>query len=131
MNNIVLSGRLIKNPERVASKNGKNFTNICISVRKFGKDENGYPKSMLVNCVAFGMTGENVAKYFSKGDTIIVSGELDINKSNDKTYTSVVINGFDFCGKRDGSEEASDTPTEKTVAPDMPSEASVDLPFDF
>ena len=135
MNNCVFSGRLINNVERVAyGTEGKNMTNFCISIITYGKDENGYPKSFLLNCTAFGNTGKIISEHFSKGDSIIVSGKLNISKGkNDKMYTSLTVSNFDFCGAKNDNAREENATVEKveTVAPVLEEAPEADLPFDF
>ena len=55
---------------------------------------------MFINLKAFGETAENIAKYFKKGNGIIINGKLDVSqyeKEGQKTsFTAVVVNSFDF-----------------------------------
>jgi len=54
-----------------------------------------------VRCVAFGKTAENIAKYFTKGSKIYLSGKLKTRsweKEGVKQYiTEVIVNEFQFC----------------------------------
>ena len=74
------------------------------------------------NCVAFGSTAENIAKYFHKGDRILISGRLENNQYTNKegqkvTTTRIVVEQFDFIElkpKEDPKEpESMDIPEEE------------------
>jgi single-strand DNA-binding protein len=54
-------------------------------------------KTIYMNCGAFGKNADNIAKYFAKGDEIIIAdGVLSQKKHEEKTYTSIVINQWEF-----------------------------------
>lgn len=96
LNNVILQGRLTGDVEVKVMNNQKQtkYANFNIAVPKT-KDE-----AMFVPVKAFGETAENIAKYFKKGNGIIINGKLDISqyeKDGQKTsFTAVVVNSFDF-----------------------------------
>ncbi len=62
-------------------------------------------------CVAFGKTGENIAKYFAKGSLIMIDGKLTLDSWEDKdgkkhNAHKIMVLGFDFTGER--SEQKQD-----------------------
>ena len=74
LNNIVLMGRLIKDPEKRYTQSGKPVTSFCVACeRDFLKGEK---ETDFFDVVTWGRTADFVEKYFSKGRTIIVSGRL-------------------------------------------------------
>ena len=96
LNNVILQGRLTGDVEIKVMNNQKQtkYANFSIAVPKT-KDE-----AMFINLKAFGETAENIAKYFKKGNGIIINGKLDVSqyeKEGQKTsFTAVVVNSFDF-----------------------------------
>ena len=96
LNNVILQGRLTGDVEVKTMNNQKQtkYANFSIAVPKT-KDE-----AMFINLKAFGETAENIAKYFKKGNGIIINGKLDVSqyeKDGQKTsFTAVVVNSFDF-----------------------------------
>lgn len=96
LNNVILQGRLTGDVEVKTMNNQKQtkYANFSIAVPKT-KDE-----AMFINLKAFGETAENIAKYFKKGNGIIINGKLDVSqyeKEGQKTsFTAVVVNSFDF-----------------------------------
>lgn len=96
LNNVILQGRLTGDVEVKVMNNQKQtkYANFSITVPKT-KDE-----AMFINLKAFGETAENIAKYFKKGNGIIINGKLDVSqyeKEGQKTsFTAVVVNSFDF-----------------------------------
>lgn len=96
LNNVILQGRLTGDVEVKTMNNQKQtkYANFSIAVPKT-KDE-----AMFINLKAFGETAENIAKYFKKGNGIIINGKLDVSqyeKEGQKTsFTAVVVTSFDF-----------------------------------
>lgn len=90
MNQVSLIGRLGGDPE---TKNG--VVKFSIATNDGTNDK---PKTNWHNIVAFGKTGEILAKHLNKGSQIGITGRLDYNKFEDKTYTSVIVERFTFVG---------------------------------
>lgn len=73
-------------------------------------------KVCFIECVAFSKTGENIDKYFSKGDPIFVSGELTFDQwtAQDGTKRSkhkINVRSFEFIsGKKEGGSPAQSDP---------------------
>lgn len=100
MNNHIIHGRLVRDPELTPRKNsdGSDRVNFTVAVdRRFGDESDFF------DCVAFGKRAETIDKYFKKGQEIITWGEGHINSYEDrngvkrKSY-SIFVEGFDFCG---------------------------------
>lgn len=93
MNQVILMGRLTKDPETRTS--GETFVaRYTLAVdRRFKKD--GDAEADFISCVAFGKGAEFADKYLKKGTKIIVSGRLQTgsytNKDGQKVYTTDVI----------------------------------------
>lgn len=100
-NRVVISGRLVAEPELTTSRNGTTITKFRIAnnCRKGSEKHVNW-----INCVAFGKTAEIIEKYAHKGQLIIVDGKLDISEftrrdtGENVRYTSVVVNNFTFAG---------------------------------
>lgn len=62
------------------------------------------------NCVAWGKLGENIAKFFTKGQKIALTGGISQDRwEKDGEKRSVVkirVQGFDFCGSKEGAPES-------------------------
>lgn len=96
MNNIVLIGRITKDPELKYTNNGKGNTRFTLAVQR-NKDETDF-----INCVAWEKTAENIAEYFKKGSQIAVQGSIrtgSYEKDGRTVYTTDVwVYKFDFIG---------------------------------
>ena len=90
MNNIVVMGRITKDPE--IKKYGDNKKMLVFSVADNITSEN----TNFFDCIAYGKTAKFISEYFKKGDPIYVSGSVNIKvtKKNDKVYTNVNINVY-------------------------------------
>lgn len=101
MNNIVLIGRMTKNPELKYTNNGKGNTRFTLAVQR-NKDETDF-----INCVAWEKTAENIAEYFKKGSQIAVQGAIrtgNYEKDGRTIYTTDVwVYKFDFIGNSNSS----------------------------
>ena len=97
MNNVIIMGRLTRDPELKYSQAGKAYCRFTIAVnRDFNKDEADF-----INCLAFGKTAETIAEWLGKGRRIALQGRIQIgnyeNKNGDKVNTfEVVADRFEF-----------------------------------
>ena len=80
-----------------AGESGRSRMNGAFSVKRSykAKDEQYY-KEDLINFVAFGAQADYMHNYVKRGDTVAVSGSLQVDKivdsdGNSRTYTSIVI----------------------------------------
>ncbi len=97
MNNVVLMGRLTRNPD-VRYSQGENsmavarFTLAVDRAYSRKKDENS---TDFISCVAFGKTAEFAEKYLKQGTKIALSGRIQTgsytNKDGNKVYTTDVV----------------------------------------
>lgn len=95
MNKIELMGRLVADVEVKKGKTGTEYTNFTIAVPRKGNKE----ITDFINCVAFGKICDALVKYTEKGNRIIVTGSLNLDKFTDKdgnSHTSVTILVDDF-----------------------------------
>ena len=85
LNNIVIMGRLTKDPELRRTGSGVAVTSFTIACDRDFNPKDGSEKEVdFIDCNAWRGTGEFVSKYFSKGSMAIVSGRLQIRNWTDK-----------------------------------------------
>lgn len=117
MNFIAIHGRLVRDPETRHTQSGVAVTTITVAVdRAYSGD--GEKQADFFDCVFWRQGAEFVSKYFSKGEEIIVQGEMQSRKWTDKDgnpRTSWEIQNCqaEFCG----SAKASDNAQNITVQP--------------
>ncbi len=99
MNNLVLIGRLTRDPElRFIPNSGKAVARFAIVVnREYSKEK----EADFFNIVVWGKPAENVANYVQKGRLVGINGSLRNNNYEDKNGTKhytieVVANRVEF-----------------------------------
>ncbi|MEG2620884.1 MAG: single-stranded DNA-binding protein [Bacilli bacterium] len=76
LNQIVIVGRLVRNPELRTTDNGKNVTNITLAVPRSYKNVNGEYETDYVDCVLWSGVAESTTEYCHKGDLLGVKGRV-------------------------------------------------------
>lgn len=84
LNNIILMGRLTRDPELRTTNSGTSVASFALAVDRDFKDQNGEKKTDFIEVVAWRNTAEFVTKYFTKGRMAVVSGRLQIREWTDK-----------------------------------------------
>lgn len=115
MNKIIVKGRLTHTPEPKKFGDNTVTTFTVAANRKYSKD-----KTDFINCEAWRSTGEFVAKYFGKGQEILVTGELHLDPYEKdgvkKTIAKVVVDDVEFCGSKADSRNT----LEEVTGDDLP-----------
>lgn len=119
MNNVVLIGRLVRDPELRTAGETK-VTNVALAVdRKMSKAKKaefeaaGKPTADFINIVAFGKLAETFEKHLGKGRLIGVQGKIQTGsyeaKDGTKRYTTdVVVSQMDILDWPDKGKEEDD-----------------------
>lgn len=76
INNVILIGRLVREPELRKSSSGNSIANFTIAVDNRMKSPDGERTASFIPCVAFSQTADNVVKFVSKGSQVAVQGSL-------------------------------------------------------
>ncbi len=113
MNQVVLIGRLVKDPElRFVAGSGRAVANFTIAVDKEMSREKkaemsaaGKPTADFIRIVAWGKTAELCADYLAKGRQVAVNGSINTGsyktQSGETRYTTdVVANRVEFIGSK-------------------------------
>ena len=96
LNQTVLMGRLVRDPELRRTQSGVPVATFRIAVdRDYGNRETGEREADFLDVVAWRQTAEFVSKYFSKGSMAAVTGRLQSRSWTDnqgnKRYTVEVV----------------------------------------
>lgn len=134
INNIIIHGRLTADPELKQTPSGVSVCTISVAVdRSYTKGEEKTTDFFSVVC--WRGLAEVVAKYFNKGKEIIVNGEMQSRKWQDKdgnsrTAWEIQAQTVDFCGSKI-AEKAEEVKTETVTVPAgfVPVDGDSDLPF--
>ena len=96
LNQIVVVGRLVENPEIKKSEEEKNRTVITLACPRPFKNADGVYETDFIDCVLWNSIAENTAEYCKKGDIVGVKGRLQTVISEDKKYTEVIAEKVTF-----------------------------------
>lgn len=94
LNQIVIVGRLVKDPELKETEKGKKVTNITLAVPRSYKNVNGEYDTDFIDCVLWTGVAENTAEYCKKGDLLGVKGRVQsrtYEKEEQKKYVTEVV----------------------------------------
>lgn len=102
MNNVVLVGRLTRDPELRTTPNGIATCQISLAVNGV-PNANGERTTDFINITVWRRQAENVAKYCSKGSQVGVVGRIhtrsyDANDGSKRYVTEVVADNVTFLG---------------------------------
>lgn len=125
LNVVTIMGRMARDPELRKTGNGKSVASFSLAVERDRKNESGDRDVDFIDCVAWGQTGDFVAKYFQKGSMAIVSGRLQIRGWSDKDgnkrrAAEIVANSVYFGSSKNGEQK----PADSFAAPSYASSAS-------
>jgi len=145
VNNIVLVGRLTRDPEMRYTPSGSSVARFTLAVDRNLKGPNGERQTDFIRCNAWNKRAEFVTNYVHKGRLVAVEGSLHINSvaqpdGSRKDYTEVTCNNITPLDRpkestMESGEMPGDLPYEpydttndnKTGKP--PSESDDDVPF--
>ena len=74
MNNTILIGRLVKNPELRETENKNKVTNITIAVPRSFKNQEGQYETDFIDCILWAGIAETAVEFCKKGDLIALKG---------------------------------------------------------
>ena len=95
MNNVVLIGRLTKDPElRYMSNTGTPVTKFTLAVNRDYKNQDGSQDTDFIPIEVIGKAAEFCANYISKGRLVAVQGSIRVDRyqtqsGENKTFTKV------------------------------------------
>ena len=76
LNQIVMVGRLVSDPELKETESGKKVSNLTLAVPRSYKNENGEYDTDFVDCTLWTGVAESTAEYCKKGDLIGIKGRV-------------------------------------------------------
>lgn len=85
LNKAILMGRITHDLEIKTTPSGSSVLSFTIAVDRFSKSEE--KQTDFINCVAWNKTAEFIGRYFAKGRSIAVIGQLRSRTYDDKNGT--------------------------------------------
>lgn len=76
LNQTVIVGRLVNNPELRETETGRKVSNVVVAVPRSFKNMNGEYETDFISCVLWKGVAESAATYCKKGDLVGVRGRL-------------------------------------------------------
>lgn len=139
MNNVVLAGRLTRDPDVRYAEGESTIASFSVAVDRRFKTQDGQTADF-INCKAFSKTAEFVEKYFRQGNRIVLNGEIRTgsytNKDGAKIYTTdVFVNNVEFGGDKNSGGQVGETgrPSPSNASGDgfmnIPDGIDEELPF--
>ncbi len=111
INQVLLVGRLVQDPEIFETKDGKILTKIRLAVqRPFKSKETDEYEADFLNCTLWETVAENTAKYVGKGSVISVKGRLversrELDDEKKIYFPEIVAEKVTFIAKGKNKEE--------------------------
>ena len=84
LNQLVVVGRLVKDPELRKTDNGRNVTNITLAVPRSYKNSNGEYDTDFIDCVLWNTVAETTSEYCKQGDLIGIKGRVQSRMVEDE-----------------------------------------------
>ena len=143
INNVVLVGRLTRDPELKTTNSGTSVCSFTVAVDNRQNNPDGTKSASFIPCTAFQQSADNMSKFLKKGSLVGIVGRLNqrsyLNKDNIKvTVIEVLCDSVQFLEPKgegrqldnDNSGFESDVPAQDESknldALDLPDD---DLPF--
>lgn len=105
LNQIILVGRLVQDPEIKELENGEKTSYITLAVSRSWKNADGIYETDFIPCLLYKGIAENTTKYCKKGDVIGVKGRVQTKQEEDKTIIEIVAEKVTFLSSRKETEE--------------------------
>ena len=97
LNQLVVVGRLVKDPELKKTENGKNVTNITLAVPRSYKNSEGLYDTDFIDFTLWSNVAETTTEYCHKGDVLGIKGRIQTRKVEDEEKTNYYT---DIIGER-------------------------------
>lgn len=94
LNQFVMVGRLVRDPELHETEKGKKVTTITIAVPRSYKNSNGEYETDFINCVLWAGVAQNTTEYCKKGDLVGIKGRVQsriVDDEDKKNYLMELV----------------------------------------
>lgn len=105
LNQIVLVGRLVSDPEIKETENGNKVSYITLAVPRSYKNSDGIYETDFIPCLLYKGIAENAVEYCKKGDVIGVKGRIQTKQEENKNIIEIVAERVTFLSSRKETEE--------------------------
>ena len=112
-NKAIIAGNLTDDPEKRATDSGTTVVNFSVATNRYYSNQAGerQQETEYHDVVFFGKTAENIAKYLSKGSSVLLEGRIQTRSwegkdGNTRYNTEIVGQSIQF-GPREGGNSNS------------------------
>ena len=132
LNNAVILGRLVADPELRTTGSGLSVTSFRVAVDRSYQKAGTERQTDFIDVVAWRQTAKFVSRYFHKGSMIAVQGSIQTRnyedrRGNKRTAVEIVADNVSFCGSK--SETGAGPRNDHATPPGDFEELPDDLPF--
>lgn len=108
MNNVILIGRLVRDPELSYTQSQTALCKFTVAVDRQSKEEK---TADFIRIVVWGKQAENCGRYLYKGKQVAVNGRIQTGSYKDKSgntvyTTDVIANNVEFLGSKQEERQA-------------------------
>lgn len=105
LNNAVIMGRLVADPELRTTPNGISVTSFAVAVDRRFNRQGEERQADFIDVVAWRQSADFVCKYFRKGSMIAIQGSIQTRMYEDKSgnkrkAVEIVADNVSFCGSK-------------------------------
>lgn len=108
LNQLVLVGRLVKDPDIVETDKNKKYSRITLAIPRSFKNMDGEYETDFINCILWDVVAKSAVEYCKKGDIIGIKGRLQssvVEKDDEKKYyTDVIAERITFLSSKKNEE---------------------------
>lgn len=105
LNQIVLVGRLVQDPEIKELENEQRVSYITLAVPRSYKNADGIYETDFIPCMVWNNIADNVKEYCKKGDLLGIKGRIQTRQEEDKNIIEIVAEKVSFLSSRKEKEE--------------------------
>lgn len=94
LNQLIIVGRLVRNPEIKKLENNKSVMYITLAVPRSFKNSDGVYETDFIDCILWDVVAKTAEEYCKKGDIVGVRGRIqtrNYEKDNEKKYVTEII----------------------------------------
>ena len=105
VNQVLLVGRLTKDPEVVSMDKGKKVSHIVVAVPRNFKNTDGVYDTDFIRCTLWNAIAASTSEYCHKGDIVGVRGRIQVSSytdedNNTKYVTDVIADKITFLSSK-------------------------------
>jgi single-strand DNA-binding protein len=124
INQVILVGRLTKDPEVKITADGTPVAHVTLAVNRSYRNQNGDLETDFVQCILWRKSAENTAQYCRKGSVVGVTGRIQTrhydNQDGKRIYvTEVIAETIRFLSKKPEAAVAAGS-NEKQMKEELP-----------